>query len=583
MNPLRSKMPEIHDPYRAQSATKGGHNDATRGVVWLKQRLSGILLILCLLAACVPGDLGTGTPSLPAGDVSPVPTSEPAATQSPLGLWVDQAIPEQLRQAALASDLPQASSYESASTWLVSANSQDLPADSLPIHWVYALAAPFPSLVDGVGAEDVRLIWVGTPAPAFLEHQLWMDETTLAVFSALWGEPAADAVHTVPGDILSETVWSSQGPGFAILPFEDVEPRWKVLTIAGNSPIHKDFDMASYPLTVSFACFGENCAALNLPASNRDPSRLTVVVMTGVTALVRGTAWKMEQNGVDYPGQAVRDWLTEADITHISNEIPFAENCPYPDPYQEAIVFCSDPRYIELLKYVGADVIELTGNHFQDWGSRATLYTLDLYRQVGFLYYGGGSDLVDSRKALEMENNGNRIAFIGCNAPGPEFAWATVTQPGAAPCGDLAWMVDEITRLKAEGILPIVSFQHYEYYTPEPRPIQLHDFRMVADAGAIIVSGSQAHAPQGMEFHNDTLILYGLGNLFFDQMYYPLGNTLSTVTRQELIARHVIYDNKYISTELLTAMLEDYARPRPMTGEERINLLTTLFGFSTWK
>ncbi len=37
------------------------------------------------------------------------------------------------------------------------------------------------------------------------------------------------------------------------------------------------------------------------------------------------------------------------------------------------------------------------------------------------------------------------------------------------------------------------------------------------DAGADIVSGSQAHQPQGMEIRGDGFINYGLGNLFFGQ------------------------------------------------------------------
>ena len=521
--------------------------------------------------------------TLPGGDVVPVNTPEPTATPLPPGLWIDPAIPDQLRQLALAVDIPPASSYESAATRLVVTNPQNLTADSYPIAWIYAFVAPFPTLLEGVDIEDVRLAWMGNPTPVLAGCQLWMDESTLAVFTALWGAPALDAVKTAPADILGETLWLSQEPGFAIIPFEKLEPHWKVLTVGGQSPIHKDFDLSAYPLAVTFACIGEDCADLNMPASNRDSSKLTVVVMTGVTALVRRTAWTMEQKGIEYPGRDIRDWLRDADITHISNEIPFAEDCPYPDPYQEAIVFCSNPRYIALLEDVGADIIELTGNHFQDWGSSATLYTISLYRQRELLYYGGGSDLADAQKFVEIEHNGNRIAFIGCNAPGPDFAWATESRPGAAPCGDFTWMVNEIARLRSAGFLPIVTFQHYEYYTPEPRPIQLHDFRMAADAGAIIVSGSQAHAPQAMEFYNDTLILYGLGNLFFDQMYYPLGSVMSTHTRQELIARHIFYDNKYVSTELLTAMLEDYARPRPMTEAERFELLTNLFTVSGWK
>ena len=53
-------------------------------------------------------------------------------------------------------------------------------------------------------------------------------------------------------------------------------------------------------------------------------------------------------------------------------------------------------------------------------------------------------------------------------------------------------------------------------------------------------------------------------------------------TRDEFLDRHVFYDGKYISTELLTARLEDYSRPRPMTPDERTEFLTTYFKDSGW-
>jgi poly-gamma-glutamate synthesis protein (capsule biosynthesis protein) len=144
-------------------------------------------------------------------------------------------------------------------------------------------------------------------------------------------------------------------------------------------------------------------------------------------------------------------------------------------------------------------------------------------------------------------------------------------------------MANEITRLRSEGYLVIATFQHYEYYTPEPRPDQKADFRMMADAGAVLVSGSQAHAPQAMEFYNGVFIHYGLGNLFFDQMNYIMPNgDITTRTRQEFLDRHIFYDGQYISTELLTAMLEDFAKPRPMLEEERIPFLQDIFAVSGW-
>ena len=78
-----------------------------------------------------------------------------------------------------------------------------------------------------------------------------------------------------------------------------------------------------------------------------------------------------------------------------------------------------------------------------------------------------------------------------------------------------------------------------------------------------------------MEFYGEGFIHHGLGNLFFDQMH-TLGN------RQEFLDRHVFYDGRHISIELLTAMLEDFSQPRPMTPTEREDLLTEIFEASGW-
>ena len=224
---------------------------------------------------------------------------------------------------------------------------------------------------------------------------------------------------------------------------------------------------------------------------------------------------------------------------------------------------------------VGTDVVELTGDHFSDWGTEAMFHTLDLYQARGWRYYGGGANLAEGRKALLLEDHGNRIAFIGCNEKGGSFAQASETNPGAAAC-DMDWMAGEITRLKTADYLVIATFQHQEYYTYEPQPDQQRDFRQMAGAGADIVSGSQAHQPQGMEFLNNSFIHYGLGNLFFDQY------SLCEACRQGLIDHHVFYDGRYISTELLPILFVDYARSRPMTLEEANALFQVLFRASGW-
>ncbi len=512
------------------------------------------------------------TATLPAAPTSPLPS--PTSTPSPYPLWLEPGLPDALREAALAWNLPPASSASSATLQLGFA----APYDKIASTWIYALVAPFPTTLDSVTLDDLKAAWNASSPGPLAGSPLWMVESTQRAFTALWGEAAPDAVRTVPAGELVEQMWQNR-PAWGIVPFEALEPKLKVLTVDGQSPIRNDFDASAYPLKIDFSLVSAQpndlqLEQLSLPATNRDPSKLTALLMTGVTALVRATAAQMEIVGVDYPAWNIGDTLKAADITHISNEVPFYSGCPHPNPRQEGLVFCSNPKYIELLEMVGTDIVELTGNHFQDYGSQATLTTLEMYKERKWPYYGGGADLADSQKPALLEHNGNRFAFLGCNPVGPGYALATEESPGAAPCGDYEWMKSEIARLKSEDYLVIATFQYEEYYQVEPTETHRRDFRAIAEAGATIVSGSQAHVPQAMEFYNGTFIHYGLGNLFFDQMAAP--------SRREFLDRHVFYDGRYISTELITAMLEDYARPRLMKPQERKTFLETMFQVSGW-
>ena len=520
-------------------------------------------------------DLATQLP--PSSTQSALPT-----TDGPYSLWVAPHLLTTLQDSlTLPAEVGLTTNVEEATLRL------DVGEEDVISRWVYALVSPFPSIPDGVTSTELRQAWGGAAVGPFAALPILMDENTFAVFEHWWGSPGGEAVIILPSEQLLDYAWYNR-PSWAIVPFKALDPRWKTLSVDGLSPLWKEFDPTAYALSVPIslggevdlvdavrAAYGPNSEAPLLPPINRDSQKLTTVVMTGVTAMVRATAWEMEQNGITYPAEEIGGLLREADFTHISNELPFAENCPYPEPTQGKMLFCSDIRYIELLEYIGTDIVELSGDHFGDWGSRAMLFTLDMYNERGWLYYGGGANLAEGRQAITLEHNGNRLAFIGCNGKGEEFATATETEPGAVPC-DYPWMQDEIRRLVGEGYLTIMTFQHYEYYTYAPQATQLRDFHSIGDAGATIISGSQAHQPQGMEFYNEGLIMYGLGNLFFDQF------DISEDTRRALIARHVFYDGRHIGSEVFTIVFVDYARSRFATPEERADLLTKVFEGSGW-
>ncbi len=526
-------------------------------------------------AFSVPGPGSALATIQPVDDFIPAAGTEQSSSSPEVRkLWLDPNLPEQFRASLTLSDgIILVEEPDQASVRL------EYGLRSPTSQWIYALVTPFPSLVDSLSSNNLRRAWAGEADGPFAGKPLLVDSSTHVALRVLWGEPASQAVMVLPKKELLSFAWKNQ-PSWAVIPFEDLEPRWKVLEVDGQSPLYKDFDPATYSLNVPISLNGdlvmENPAGILMAApTNRLPERLTVLVMTGVTALVRSTAFAMEQKGIQYPAGGILQWLKEADLTHISNEVSFAKDCPPPDPFQSGTKFCSLPLYIDLLEAIGTDIVELTGDHIQDWGAAAMNQTIDMYQERGWLTYGGGKDIDLARQAITVEHNGNRLAWIGCNAKGGSYAQASANSPGAAPC-DLAWMESEVTRLRNEGYLPIVTFQHFEYYTYQAQPDQKRDFRRMAQAGAVIVSGSQAHQPQAIEFSHAAFIHYGLGNLFFDQF------EVSLATRQAFIDRHIFYDGRYLGTELLTGMFVDYAKMRPMTAPERKALLKSIFVASGW-
>ncbi|MBK8988888.1 MAG: CapA family protein [Chloroflexi bacterium] len=436
---------------------------------------------------------------------------------------------------------------------------------------IYVPAAPFATLTDAISQAALLAAWqsgAGDP--------LVLTDETAAALTAVWGAPHT-GVQIVPAAELLAEVWQ-QRPSLTILPFDQLQPELKALRLDGASPLDRDFDPAGYPLTVSFAAGGletavsDFVAAWNGPASNYEPAKLTRVALTGVTALVRATAYNMEQKGILWPAEDVGPVLQMADIAHVSNEVSFAPDCPYPNPIG-GTTFCSRDSYFALLQHLGVDVVELTGNHLNDWGRANLLRTIDMYEAAGMAVYGGGKDGAAAAEPALFSHNGNRIAFVGCNSFGPTYAWATATEAGSRPCDE--GMTAQVRQLADDGYLVIVTLQYTEDYQYTPSPQQKADFRAWADAGATAVSGSQGHHAQGFDFYKGSFIHHGPGNLFFDQMDM-LG------TRQTFVDTYVIYDGRLLNVELWTGLIENYAKPRLMTAEERAQALTAVFQASGW-
>ena len=407
---------------------------------------------------------------------------------------------------------------------------------------------------------------------------------TLPALTRLFGKPGDTVVGYSDMDALITATWADRNI-LALVPFEQLVPTLAVYSVDGQTPIENaiKFNASAYPLVVTVYAHLQSSAPTDalsrlstaLPSTNRDPDKLTVVAMTGVTAMVRLMAAEMDSRGATWPAEVVGPELAAADITSISNEVPFVPDCET-NTDEDNLVFCSKTEYMETLRASGADIIGLTGNHQNDYGLNNALVSLDIYAEEGLPVYGGGADKASALAPLYIEHNGNRLAFLGANSYGPESAWATDFSPGSARF-DLAIMSAQIRSIKEEGMADVVlaELQYQESYDVSPLYDQRLDFDALARAGADVVTGVQSHVPQAVGFVDGRIVLFGLGNLYFDQMW-------TEATREGLIVKHTIYNGRLISTQLLPTLLYDYGQPRWASPERRAAILEKVFGASIW-
>ena len=351
-----------------------------------------------------------------------------------------------------------------------------------------------------------------------------------------------------------------------LVTFADLSYQLKILYVGGK--YYLDDDTAGIPVAVYASVKNSDDLFILDTIKNSisgletklDQSKILKLNMTGVTAIARDLGSKMNKlNDYVYPAKDIGTFLADADLTHTSNEVSFDDSCV---PVA-SMRFCANPKSIQALQYSGIDIIELTGNHNNDYGFDDNTDTINTYANLGWRYFGGGLNATDASKILYEDVDGTKVAFLGYNYYDTMLNDAEIAgddTPGSNSYS-VTKLASDIQTAKANADIVIVDIQFQECYCypdgdvifplcymPLTSPDQKGVFRKAIDLGANIVIGTQAHQPQTYELYGDGAIFYGLGNLFFDQ-YEWIG------TRQGMVLTHYFYDGKYIQTKITATMI----------------------------
>ena len=354
---------------------------------------------------------------------------------------------------------------------------------------------------------------------------------------------------------------------FKMIPITDLSFKDKLLSLNGSYFLD-DFTTGAVYRIIKFESANyetEIEPLVNESLSRNYPTKDSVLTFaqTGVTALSRGMNAKLSQtDDATYFTTNIGELLSSFDLTHTSNESSFSEMASSHN-------ICSDNRFINTLEAIGLDIVELTGNHNQDCGDTAAKNTIDLYNEKGIRIVGGGKTATEAAEPLKLTNKNSSITFLAYNE---STGGATDDDTPGANRYNEANAKQEISAAKERGDLVIVDIQYYECsayaseyedptcdYANSSAGDQIGFFRHLADLGADIVVGTSAHQPQTFEQYEDSVIYYGLGNLFFDQIWWP-GTTRS------LILAHYIYNGKLLQTKIIPTEYDSNMQTSPMTS-----------------
>ncbi|HET7420084.1 MAG TPA: CapA family protein [Candidatus Dormibacteraeota bacterium] len=286
-----------------------------------------------------------------------------------------------------------------------------------------------------------------------------------------------------------------------------------------------------------------------------DAGHIRTLLVTGDVIPARGVNYfATVRHDFLWPFRPTADYTRNADVTFINLETPLFAGCPV-DP-NSGFTFCGDARFVDGLKLMGADVVNLANNHTSNYGAQGITLTEQLLEKNGMQISGEGPVAV-------VDVRGIKFGFIGFNGVGRAIDQEAVKE-GIARARQLADIVVVQFHWGKEYERQPMADPHVP--TPDDPVLIGHE---AIDWGADIVIGNHPHWYQGVEVYHGKLITYAHGNFVFDQMW-------SEETREGVIGTYTFYDKQLVSATWKAYRIYDYGQPVFMNASDNATALQTM-------
>lgn len=375
-----------------------------------------------------------------------------------------------------------------------------------------------------------------------------------------------------------------------IVPLHHRIPSVRVLPLDGLDPRTKETALADYPLRCPLVVqktppsLGQRLARRFRPAgdplldhlvSPANPysdlwQQQASFAAVGDVMLDRDVKKEGRSRGWEWIFSEVAPLLNSMDLAFANLECPVGQRGHLINMFQ------APPEAMAGITSAGFDVVSLANNHILDYHFEGMFETMELLAQHGIAAVGAGQDIDAAREPVILEINGIRVGFLAYTEmwfvhAQETISWqATEDEPGVAPAR-LEYIVEDVGALREQADVVVVSFHWGKEYTHQPTPDQIRLGRAAVDAGAHLVLGHHPHVLQGIEFYQQGVIAYSLGNFVFD-LYLP--KTCETMVLEFTLSPRGVLDMTIHPAYICGV------QPRLLEGTAAANLYAKLRSFS---
>jgi gamma-polyglutamate biosynthesis protein CapA len=210
----------------------------------------------------------------------------------------------------------------------------------------------------------------------------------------------------------------------------------------------------------------------------------------------------------------VAEYLSGFDLVVGNLETPFSStNKTYGG---KSAYIKSNPRNVEILKYLNVSAVNLANNHIYDYGYNGYSSTKNVLSDNNILYFG------DSAESLKLNIKSNKVALngyccystnpLGINGPAREGINALNVEA-------VLKSMDANNKLGYNNLISVHAGQEHVNYPSSDHIKMAH---LLSQTCPYVFYGHHPHVIQGIEEVDKSLIAYSLGNFCFDDVYVPI-------------------------------------------------------------